>query len=512
MSRDTDMLAIEGLTKTFGATHALSDVSLRIERGEVHALVGQNGSGKSTLIKILSGYHAPDAGSIRARGEEVKLPIAPGESRKLGIGFMHQDLGLVESMSVLENLRVGRFRTGVGWHVRWRSEQARAREVLARFGLGLDPRKPVQELSQTERAIVGVIRALEEVGEADGPGLLVLDEPTASLPRGEVDLLFEAVRRVTEAGSSVLFVSHSLEEVLTLSDRVTVLRDGRVAASEATKDVNERSLIELILGRPLGDMYPTIEESTPDRLLEVRGLSGAIVSDVSFTLNKGEVLGLTGLIGAGHDEIPYLLFGASRMSEGVVELDGEVLAELSPEACKRAGMALLPADRQRQAGIMGATVKENVTMAALPSFRRHGRIDHARERSTVQQVLTDFDVRPPVPGRPLSTLSGGNQQKALLARWLHVSPRVMILHEPTQGIDVGARKGIFEILRKAVEEGMSIVYSSAEYEELANLCDRVLVFRGGRLVTELAGANLTQDRIVANCYQSDPRGNGNHTA
>jgi ribose transport system ATP-binding protein len=270
---DAELLAVRGVSKTFGSTRALADASLDVASGEVHALLGQNGSGKSTLIKILSGYHEPDAGSVRVKGENVRLPLAAHELRRRGVAFVHQDLGLVDTMSVLENLRVGRYETGVGFRIRWRSERERARRLLERFELAIDPSTPVGRLSQTARAIVAIIRALDEVEHYAGAGLLVLDEPTSALPEHEIGVLFDALRRVTEAGSAILFVTHRVEEVFAVADVVTVLRDGRRVAAEPISGLDERSLIALILGRELGELYPDVVHETAEPILSLEGVS-----------------------------------------------------------------------------------------------------------------------------------------------------------------------------------------------------------------------------------------------
>jgi ribose transport system ATP-binding protein len=493
------ILAVEGLTKAFGGTRALIDVSLDVRPGEVHALVGQNGSGKSTLIKILSGYHVADAGAVAIRGSPMRLPPPPSELRRLGIAFVHQDLGLVETMSVVENLRVGRYETGFGRRILWKRERMRTKSLLRRLGLDIDPDVPVARLSQAERVIVAVMRALQDVEDHAESGLLVLDEPTSALPAGEVESLFSSIRRVVGSGAGVLLVTHDVDDVFRVSDRVTVLRDGRRVATEDTASLSEHALITLIVGRELGELYPPSSAAGQGTLLEVKDLSGQVAHDVSFTLRSGEVLGLTGLIGAGHDEVPYLIYGASN-GTGTIELDGRPLGTPSPERCKDAGIVLVPTDRKRRSTIPAATVAENVTLGALSSFTRGPRLDHRLERTAVEEALRLFQVRPADPGRPLLTLSGGNQQKAVLARWLRLEPRVALLHEPTEGVDVGARRGIFEILLGAVARGTSVVYASAEYEDLAHICDRVLVFRRGRVVSELEGDQLRHDVIAARCY------------
>jgi ribose transport system ATP-binding protein len=496
------VVRVDGLTKTFGGTRALDGVSLEVRGGEVHALLGQNGSGKSTLIKILSGYHTPDAGSIAIRGEPVRPPLSAAGLRRLGVTFVHQDLGLVGTMSVLENLRVGRFDTGPGRRIRWGRERERARDLLRRFDLDVDPRAPVGSLTQTERVIVAVIRALQDVEAAGGRGLLVLDEPTSALPLGDVHRLFSAMRRVTAGGSGVLFVTHDVDEVFEISDRATILRDGHAVATVEPSRLDHRELVKLIVGRDLVDLYPPAADNAQGTLLTVHALSGDVAREVSFNLRRGEILGLTGLLGAGHDEVPYLIYGARAAAHGQIEMDGVPIEKPSPQSCTAAGIALLPNDRQRLSAIPAATVKENVTLPDLRAFRRGGRLDHRRERTAVEAVISRVDVRPRDPDRPLIKLSGGNQQKAVLARWLRLEPRVLLLHEPTQGVDVGAKSGIFQILRDAVAQGTSIIYASAEYEDLANICDRVLVFRRGRLVSELEGERLRHDVIVSHCYAS----------
>jgi ribose transport system ATP-binding protein len=298
----------------------------------------------------------------------------------------------------------------------------------------------------------------------------------------------------------VLYVTHRLEEVFALCDAVTVLRDGRRIATERVVDLDEPRLIELILGRELEALYPEVEHRAEAPLLEVRGLTGESCRDVSFALRGREVLGLTGLVGAGYDEVPYLVYGASRPSAGEIVLEGRTLRRLHPARAHALGLALLPADRQRQAGIPRATVKENVTLPVLRRYRRLGWLDRRRERRDVGCLLGRFRVRPPDPDRQLLALSGGNQQKALLARWLGIQPRVLMVHEPTQGVDVGSRREIFELLEEAVEAGTAVLYASSDHEELAHLCDRVLVFRRARVVRELTGAAVSKDAIAAACF------------
>jgi ribose transport system ATP-binding protein len=310
------------------------------------------------------------------------------------------------------------------------------------------------------------------------------------------------MRRVAGTGCAVLFVTHDVAEAFAIMDRVTVLRDGRRVATRKAGELEEAELIRLIVGRDLGDVYPQVETHVAGAVMEVSGLNGAVARDVAFSVGEGEVLGLTGLVGAGHDEVPYLLYGATPPRSGTIVVDGRPIGAPSPARCKRARVALLPSDRQHLSAIPAATVGENVTLPRLETFRRGPRLDHRAERTAVEQVLRRFDVRPPHPDRPFVNLSGGNQQKALLGRWIEMGPRVLLLHEPTQGVDIGARQGIFEILRGAAGGGTSIVYSSSEYEDLAHVCDRVLVFRRGRVIADLRGDALTHDQILSRCYQT----------
>ena len=495
------VLTVEGLSKSFGGTRALDHVSLEIQSGEIHALVGQNGSGKSTLIKILSGYHQADAGRISILAREATLPLDPDQLRRLGISFVHQDLGLVSSGTVLENLRIGRYATGIGRRIRWKRERETARALLARFDLELGVDEPVARLSQTERAILAVARALADAEASRGRGLLVMDEPTTALPAHEIDVLFDAMRKVTASGSAALFVTHNIDEVIAVADRVSTLRDGRLVGTEQVEGLDHDRIAVSILGRELEQLYPEVHPRDTGPLMNVRGLSGRIARDVSFTLHAGEILGLTGLAGAGHDEVPYLVYGAVQPTTGEIAIDGQRWQPPTLERSRAADVALLPADRQSRSGTPRATVRENVTLPALGSYRTRRGLDHARERSEVREALVRFEVSPPDGERSLSSLSGGNQQKALLARWLRLEPRVLLLHEPTQGVDIGARSGIFKILTESAARGTSVLYASVEYEDLANVCDRVLVFDRGRVVGELSGAGLTADRLAQHCYR-----------
>ncbi len=496
-------LEAEHLSKSFGGVRVLDDVSIAVRQGEIHGLVGANGSGKSTLIKILSGYHVPDAGgTLRVRGEEVPLPIPPDRATRLGLSFVHQDLGLIPQLSVLENLRVGRFTPHPGWRISWREERVAVRDALGRFDLDIAPETPVERLSSIERVLVAMVRAFSDLAHTPG-GVLLLDEATAYLPRDGVDRLFDAVRRAAQHGAGVVFVSHRLEEITVLTERVSVLRDGRLVGTADTPNLSEADLVEMIVGSKVAAAtYPATH--TGDVCLQARALRGRVAADVSFDLHRGEVLGLTGLMGMGHEEVPYLLFGAAPgTGELVIEENQLPVTDISPRHAMSTGMALLPGDRQGASGAGSLSVKENVTLPTVERFFTGGVLRPRREQARVLEILRQYDVRPVAPARKLETLSGGNQQKALVAKWLERRPRIFLMHEPTQGVDVKAREEIAGVISQIAADGGSVLLCSCEYEDLARICGRVLVFRHGRIASELAGDGLTKERIIERCYATE---------
>jgi ribose transport system ATP-binding protein len=500
-------LAVRGLAKSFGGTQALRGVDLSLLPGEVHGLLGENGSGKSTLIKILAGFHAPDAGELWVDGEPVALPLSTGQFRELGLSFVHQQLGLVESLTVLENLRVAELASSRSrFRISWRRERARARETFERYGLRIDPRAIVADLKPVERALLAIVRALEENRSGGrGHGVLVLDEPTVFLPREGIERLFALVRDAAAAGASILFVSHDLDEVREITDRVTVLRDGSLVGTVVTAETSERRFVEMIIGRERAAMGELAHHDLSEArvAVAVEGLTGAAVRGVSFELHAGEVVGLTGLLGSGFDEVPYLLYGGRPASSGRLRLDGRSydLTRLRPPAAIEAGMALIPADRPADGAVASLPVAENVGLSVLDRYSTPVFVDRRRLRRDAAALMREFDVRPGDPSLPYGALSGGNQQKALLAKWFQTEPRLLLLDEPTQGVDVGARQQIYELIRAAAaSRGMCVVCASSDYEQLATLCDRVIVFGRGRVWRTHAGGEVTKDRITEQSY------------
>jgi ribose transport system ATP-binding protein len=508
-------IELAGLTKRFSGVLALDGVDLEVAAGEVHGLLGENGSGKSTLIKVLAGFHGVDGGRLSVAGTPVPLPLTADMPKRLGLQFVHQDLGLIESLSVVENLRVGEM-AGRRLRISWRDERRRAADVFDRYGISLDPRATVGDIRPVQRAQLAIARAMEGMRasserEGDGGGLLVLDEPTVFLPREEVDQLFALMREVAASGASVLFVSHDIDEVLRVTDRMTVLRDGRRIDTLTTAGTAHGDVVERIIGRRLARLAPPAHAGTApsrdaDVLARVTGLRADPLTDLSFEIRAGEVLGVTGLLGSGFEQLPYALCGAEPPRAGTLELDGRTLnlAKLASWRATPAGIALIPADRKNDGAVESLSVTDNVTM---PTLGRHGRPAFLRRREMTRstlELMERFDVRPRDPSLPLASLSGGNQQKALIAKWLQTEPRLLLLHEPTQGVDIGAREQIFDVIRASAAAGRSVLCASADHEQLAAVCDRVLVFSGGTVVAELTGLNVTKDRITERCLSGMP--------
>jgi ribose transport system ATP-binding protein len=492
------LLRAEHLSKSFAGINVLRDVDLSVEAGEVHGLIGQNGSGKSTLIKILTGFHPPDPGGrLSLRGREVSLPVSPRRVSALGLGVMHQDHGLERSLSVLDNFLIDGSGSPVR-RIRWRRERQRVTDELAAYGLHTDVRRPVQQLSPSERAVFAVARAFDRMGGED-QGLLIMDEPTSSLERGDVEKLFKSIEVAKARGCGVLFVSHDLAEVRRICNTVSVLRDGALVAEGNMSEFTELDLIRAIVGKDIGEMYPPrpARRRTPV-LLEARNLSGDLLRDCSLEIHEGEIVGVTGLAGMGQDELVELLYGSQPIRGGEVHLFGQAHDPV-PGKSIASGMVLLPADRKGLGGDAYSSIEENLTVPIAKRYFRRGRMDRGSAIRDVRAVLREFDVRPPEPRRLLGELSGGNQQKALLAKWLKLfgQARVLLLHEATQGVDVGARQDIFRTIREGAKAGLGILYVSTEHEDLAHLCDRVIVMRHGRIAAEMENTNLQAETITA---------------
>jgi len=509
----TPAVRLAGLSKTFGAQKALDGVDLEIPAGTVHGLLGENGSGKSTLIKVLTGVYEPDPGAtLEVAGRPVALPLPPGAFRDLGISVVHQDLGLLPELSVAENMRIAQGIAARRAVVSWRTERRKAGETLRAHGVDIDPAAPVATLSDTERALVAILRAVDELGEHRS--LLILDEPTVFLPREGTDLLFRVVNDLVSDGrTSVLLVSHDLNEVLDHTSAVTVLRDGKLAGTVTSAVTTPAGLTELIVGADLAaalrkhtDEVAADPEPGPvagKGRVQVAQLVAPRLDGISFDVGRGEILGLTGLAGSGYADVLPALYGASGKVFGdlLVDRDNLQLSALTPAAALAAGIVYVPADRRRDGGIAEESVERNMTMPVMTVLGSKLRLNRKALARRAEELSQAYDVRPFDPAKAFGTLSGGNQQKAVLAKWLQTDPRVVLLAEPTQGIDVGAKAFVFDLLRKAAERGATILLASSDYEQLATVCDRVLVLARGRIVSELTGSDLNQavlsDRVLS---------------
>jgi ribose transport system ATP-binding protein len=483
------LLQVRGLSKTFPGLKALDDVSLTVGAGEIVALVGQNGSGKSTLVKVLAGVHQPDPGS--------EVILGAGEGGTSSLHFIHQDLGLVGTLSTIENLdldrKLGR-RALAPSPVR--AEGRRAEELIAGFGGSFDVRAPVDRLGAAERTIVAIARALD--GWDHPNNVLVLDEPTASLHGEEVQKLFLAVRRVAERGAGVIFISHRLDEVIELADRVLALRDGRLIADVPRGGYDHDDLVRMIAGELAATDLDPSTRSAGEVVLRARGVTGSTIRAVDLDLHAGEILGVSGVLGSGREEIASLLFGAAPGEIAELEVGGRPAGRLDPRRAIAAGVAYVPGDRHRHGAVMKMSVRENITLPRLGSLRRKlvGSIDQRAERREVDRWIDTVAVRPAEPERALELFSGGNQQKVVLAKWLRNQPKVLLLDEPTQGVDVGAKAGIFELIANAAVAGAGVLVCSSDAKELALICDRVLVMRDGEAVAELRRADLSEAELV----------------
>ena len=506
------VLEFTNLSKTFGPTRALVHVDFDVRPGEIHGLVGRNGSGKSTLIKVLSGFHDPDRGTqLKLRGEDVELPLRGNDAAQLGMVFVHQDLGLVPAFSILENLRLGTWRRRGLSKIPWADEKSAVAYQLSQFGLKWDPLTPVGALPPVDRAIVAIARAIREIATNPEGHVLVLDEPTAYLPSESVEKLFDAVKKVTRQGTGVVFISHRTDEILNLTDRISVLRDGRKVATVNTRETKEADLVSMILGQSLNAFYPDhVPSPSKEIVLSTKNMAAGSISKLNITLRRGEVLGMTGLMGAGHDQVPYALIGALEHTDGTITIKNKKFEkeDLTPRKAVNQGVALLPGDRTGASGVLLATLTDNLGMPVLRKYFIGGLLRRNKLKKDVGELLRRFDVNPPVPGIELRKLSGGNQQKALLAKWIQIKPDVLLLHEPTQGVDVGSKAAIFGKISDAARAGAGVIVASAEHEDLANICNRVLIFADGKVVAELVDRELTPEKIVELSYLGTRKGGG----
>jgi ribose transport system ATP-binding protein len=492
-------LAVKSVSKTFGSVGALRDVSFDVRKGDLHALVGGNGSGKSTLVKILAGVMASDpGGSVTVSGREVNAnAITPHLARTAGLHFVHQDPAVFPDMTVADNLFLGgTFPSAHAGHISRRRQHRAALEVLDRFGVEVSPDELMAGLSASKRTMVAIARALKDQEEVHS-GILVLDEPTASLPEHEAQALLDTIRRYAKAGQSVIYITHHLGEILSVADTVTVLRDGRHIVTRPQEGLTEAQLIEYIVGRSLAEVYPAPAAAPSGGVaLELRGVTVGPLTGVDLTVRSGEIVGIAGLLGSGRSSLLHAVFGDRPMQAGTMMLDGRPVRPARPADAMRAGIGLVPEDRASEAVFGEQTVRENLSAASTAEFMRHGRLDTAAEAAEANRLIAELGIKVGSPDQLVSALSGGNQQKVIFARWLRRRPRLLLLDEPTQGVDIGARAEIYQLIRRAVSHGAAVLMVSSDFEELAGVCDRIAIVRRGRLAEEVTGPNIDPTRLT----------------
>lgn len=497
-------LASTGVTKTYGVTKALDDVNVSVSAGRIHALMGGNGSGKSTFIKVLAGVVTPEDGRLLLSGEwSDARSHTPARAKAAGLHFVHQQNSTFPDLTVAENLALGRGfeQTRVG-SIAWRAQRDRAQAVLDRFEISVSPDAAVVRLSAANQMMVAIARALQDQDQAGGHGVLILDEPTASLPKHEVEVLLDALRRYAAAGQTIVYVSHRLEEVTAIADEVTVLRNGRVASVLSGGEITHDALVEGITGARLSVMSaseskpPAVDSEAP--VLTARTADG----QEAVCLRPGEIVGVAGLLGSGRSRMLKQLFGVLPRPELSVDLAGRSLRPDDVREAMRRGIAFVPESRLAEAAFPELSIAENLSIARLEEYSTAGYVPSRRERGIAGRLISTFGVKAPSAAAPLTALSGGNQQKVILARWLQREPRVLLLDEPTQGVDIGARNEIYALVRRAALSGMAVLVASSDFDELAQLCHRAIVVSKGRVVRRLDGPP-TEDLLNDAVYQQE---------
>ena len=484
-----DLVTMTGIQKRFGGVAALKGVDFTLKAGEVHALLGENGAGKSTLMGVLSGKLAPDAGTIAIDGQAVRFG-SPRDAKDVGIEMIHQETALAPDLSVAENIFLGSLPTTI----RWFALRRKARALIERLGFAIDPAARVGDLTVAHQQVVEIAKALSRDAK-----VIVFDEPTAVLAARDAAQLLRIIRELSASGVGIVYISHRLDEVLSISHRMTVMKDGGYVGTVTPQDVGINDLIRMMVGRPLSALFGTrIAHDLGEEALRVERLNAGVrVKDVSFSLRAGEILGLGGLVGSGRTEVARLIFGADKRDSGKIFLKGQEVAIGSPRQAVAAGIGLVPEDRKRQGVVLDNSIRVNTTMARMAPMVTGGFIRWAKERATVQKLAQSLRIKMASQEAPASSLSGGNQQKVVLAKWLHVDGPVIILDEPTRGVDVGAKAEIYTIIHRLASEGRAVIVISSEHQELFGLCDRVLVMGEGRLRGELRPDRYSEENLLS---------------
>lgn len=491
------ILELKKISKSFSGVEVLHDVSFALRPGEVHALLGENGAGKSTLVKIITGVHQPDRGEILLKGEPVHF-IDARESRQAGIAAIYQELSLFPDLDVAENIFVGRQPVGGVGQVDWRKMYSEAGQLLESLGVKLDLKQKARMLSIAQQQMVEIARAFSIHAR-----ILIMDEPTSSLTLHEVDDLFRLVRRLREQGTAVIFISHRLDELYALADRVTVLRDGSYVDTKSMKDVTRDDLIRMMVGRTITNLFPKQDVTAGNVILKVENLTRAgSFSDVSFELRRGEIVGLAGLVGAGRTNVARAIFGVEPPTSGRIRIDGRDVSITSPQQAIALGLAYVPEDRQLHGLIPAMSLTPNISLPMLPHYAQRGWLRDKLERKSAYDAALQMEVRANNVWQLARELSGGNQQKVVLAKWLSTNPRILILDEPTRGIDVGTKAAVHGLMSKLAAEGMAILMISSELPEILGMSDRVIVMREGHVTGHFSRDEATQENIISAATQT----------
>lgn len=501
MAQEPYVLEVRGVHKQFPGVYALNHVNLQLRKGEVHALLGENGAGKSTLINVLGGIHTPDQGEFFVDGQPVDLSSVQ-KSQELGIAIIHQELVLVPYMTVAENIFLGREpKTSVGTINKKQMNQD-AQELIASVGLNLKATTPVYRLSVAQQQMVEIAKALSLNAR-----VLIMDEPTSSLTDNEVVILFQIVNRLKKQGVGIIYVSHRMSELFEITDRITVLRDGQYIDTKVTAQTNSDELVYLMVGRELTHYYTHTQHSLGSVRLEAKNISQkGVLHHVSFSVRAGEIIGFSGLVGAGRSELMRAIMGLDPADSGSIAIDGKELGMLSNTETEKHGLVMVPENRKLQGLILKNTVSFNTTLAVLNKFMKFGYVNHKKEVNIVHTQVKNLSIKTPSIKQNVGNLSGGNQQKVLFGKWLATDPKILILDEPTRGVDVGAKADIYEIIDQLASQGIAVIMVSSELNEVINMCDRILVMAGGRITGELNRDEFSQERIMH--YATNLEGEG----
>jgi len=486
------LLEMKEIDKSFPGVKVLQNVQFSLNSGELHALMGENGAGKSTLMKILNGIYSKDNGTIIVKGKPEEITstkVAEG----LGISIIHQELNLIPYLSIMENIFLGReFKLGKTPFVNWKKMRSEAERYLKQLGMDLDPRTIVEELSVGQQQMVEIAKALSM--QAD---ILVLDEPTAALTDREIEKLFEVIAALKAKGVGMIYISHRMEEIFQISDRITVLRDGKYIGTRKTKETDMDELVRMMVGRDINDRFPKIEITPGEERLRVEGISlGQKLRDISFSVRSGEILGLAGLMGAGRTEVAKVLFGVTPATQGKIFIDGKEATIRKPIDAIGAGIALVTEDRKHEGLILSLSIRENLSLPNLAKLSVSGFMKRSKESVLSEETIEKLHIRTPHAEQVVGALSGGNQQKVVIGKWLATKPKILILDEPTRGVDIGAKKEIYDLMNQLAKEGVAILMISSELPEVLGMSDRIIVMHEGRVTAELSREEATQERIM----------------